>query len=153
MPYYKISLTYDVGHDDEVTLDINNIEAENQAEALDKLPELLGRIDRVKGQPQIDAIRESSPNPAPKKVDIVPVPAPPPVREGRFVLRRSRKTKNGWVATDQDYNVVVTFIEHRFNDTKKVYFLEDEPTDYLERARVMREMGDWLSENHNDKLF
>lgn len=153
MAYYKISLTYDVGNGDEVTLDINNIESENQADALDKLPKMLERIDQLKGHPQIDAIRASSENPVPKKIDIVPVPAPPPVREGRFLLQRSQKQKDGWVCTDVDYQVVVTFTEHQFNDTKKVTFLEDAPTDYLERARVMREIGDWLSENHNDKLF
>lgn len=153
MPYYKISLTYDVGNGDEVTLDINNVRANDQADALDKLPELLERIDQVEGQPQIDAIKASDPNPVPKKVEVVPVPAPPPVREGRFILQRSQKTKHGWVCTDLDYKVVVTFIAHRFNDTKKITFLEDAPTDYLERARVMREIGDWLSENHNDKLL
>lgn len=153
MPYYKISLTYDVGHGDEVTLDINNVEANDQADALGKIPELLERIDQVKGQPQIDAIKASAENPVPKKVDIVPVPAPPPVREGRFILQRSQKVRNGWVCTDLDYKVVVTFIEHRFNETKRVTFLEDTPTDYLERARVMREIGDWMSENHNELLF
>ena len=153
MAYYKISLTYDVGHGDEVTLDINNVQAENQADALDKLPQLLERIDQVEGQPQIEAIKASSPNPMPKKIDIVPVPAPPPVREGRFIIQRSQKQKHGWVATDLDYKVVVTFTEHQFNDTKRVTFLEDAPTDYLVRARVMSEIGDWLSENHNEKLF
>ena len=153
MAYYKISLTYDVGHGDEVTLDINNVKAKDQADALDKLPELLGRIDQVKGQPQIDAIKASSHNPVPKKVEIVPVPAPPPVREGRFLLQRSQETKHGWVCTDLDHKVVVIWKEHRFNDTKKITFLEDAPTDYLERARVMREIGDWLSENHNEILF
>ena len=153
MPYFMISLTYDVGGGDEVTLDINNIEAKDQADALDKLPKLLERIDQLKGHPQIDAIKASSPNPTPKKIDVKPVPAPPPVREGRFLMQRSQKQKHGWVCTDVDYNVVVTFQEHRFNETKKVTFLEDAPTDYLERARVMREIGDWLSENHKEKLF
>lgn len=153
MPYYMISLTYDVGGGDEVTLDINNIEANDQADALDKLPELLGRIDQMKYHPLIAAIRASSPNPTPKKIDVKPVPAPPPVREGRFILQRSKQQKHGWVCTDVDYNVVVTFQEHRFNETRKVTFLEDEPTDYLVRARIMREMGEWLNENHKGKLF
>jgi hypothetical protein len=153
MPYYKISLTYDVRNGDEVTIDINNIEAKNQADVLEKLPALLERIDQLKGQPQIDAIRASAENPVPKRVEIVPVPAPPPVREGRFLLQRSKKQKHGWVCTDLDYKVVVTFTEHRFNETKRVTFLEDAPTDYLVRARIMRELGDWLSENHYKILF
>lgn len=153
MPYYKISLTYEVEKGDEVVLDINNVEAKDQAEALDKIPQLLERIDKLEGQPQIDAIRASGENPTPKKVDIVPVPAPPPVREGRFLLQPSSKIKNGWVCADLDYKVVVTFTEHQFNDTRKITFLEDAPSDYLIRARVMREIGDWLSENHNELLF
>ena len=153
MPYYMISLTYDVGGGDEVTLDINNIEAKDQADALGKLPELLERIDQLEGQPQIDAIKASGPNPVPKKIDVKPVPAPPPVREGRFLLQRSQHQKHGWVCTDLYYKMVVTWQEHRFNETKKVTFLEAAPTDYLVRARIMREIGDWLGENHNEKLF
>lgn len=153
MPYYKISLTYDISKGDEVTLDINNVEAKNQADALDKVPQLLERIDQLEGHPQIDAIKASCENPTPKKIDIVPVPAPPPVREGRFLLQPSNKIKNGWICTDLDYKVVVTFIEHQFNDTRKITFLEDAPSDYLVRARVMREIGDWLSEKHRGLLF
>lgn len=153
MAYYKISLTYDVGNGDEVTLDINNVEADDQGDAIYKLPELLRRIDQIEGQQQIDAIKASAESPVPKKVEVVPVPAPPPVREGRFLLQRSQKNKSGWVCTDLEYKVVVTFTEHRFNETRKITYLEDAPSDYLERARVMREMGDWLSENHKDLLF
>lgn len=152
MPYYLISLTYDVGHDDEVTLDINNVEAKNQSDALDKLPKLLERIDHLKGHPQIEAIKASSPNPVPKKIDIKPVPAPPPVDESRFTLERSQKYADEWEAKDTQYKVLVTWKEHRFNETKKVTFLKLTPTDYLVRARVMREIGEWLNKYHNDKL-
>lgn len=153
MAYYKISLTYDVDGGDEVILEINNVQARDQADALSKLPQLLGRIDQVDGQPEIDAIKASAENPVPKKIDIVPVPAPPPVREGRFLLQRSQKQADGWVCTDMDYKVVVTWREHQFNDTRKVTFLDDAPKDHLERARVMREIGDWLGEEHREKLF
>ena len=153
MPYYLISLTYDVGGDDEVRLDFNNVEASDQSAALERIPDLLGRIDQMKGHPQIDSIKASSPNPVPKKIDIKSVPAPPPVREGRFVMQQSKKQQDGWVVTDVDYNVVLTFTEHRFEETKRIVFLEDTPADYLTTARIMREIGDWLSENHKDKLF
>lgn len=152
MPYYLISLTYDVWNGDEVTLDINNVEAKDQAEALDKLPELLGRIDQLKGHPQIKAIKRSSPNPVPKKIDVKPVPAPPPVDESRFTIERSRKYADEWVAKDTEYKVMVTWKEHRFNDTIHVSFLKLTPTDYLVRARVMREIGEWLNKYHSNKL-
>lgn len=153
MPYYLISLTYDVGGGDTVRLDINNIEAKNQASALDRLPELLERIDKMQGNPQIDAIKASGPNPTPTKVDIKPVPAPPPVDPSRFLLQRSQKMKHGWVCTDRENGLVVTFREHRFNETRKATFLDGYPGDYLVTARVLREMGDWLTENHKEIVF
>jgi hypothetical protein len=129
---------------------VNNIEADNQAEALGKIPGILERSDKL-GNPLIKAIKADSPEPVPTKIDIKPVAAPPPVREGRFLLQGSADRK-GWVVTDLDYGVVVTFRNHRFNATKKITFLNDIPTDHLVTARILREMGDWLGENHKDKI-
>lgn len=55
--------------------------------------------------------------------------------------------------SDLDYGVVVTFRNHRFDTTKKITFLNDIPTDHLVVARILREMGDWLGENHKDKII
>lgn len=151
MPYYLIQLTYKLHSGDTVRLDLNNIEADNQADALGKIPAILERADKL-GHPLIEAIKADSPEPVPTKIDIKPVAVPPPVREGRFLLQGSADRK-GWVVTDKDYGVVVTFRNHRFNATKKITFLNDIPTDHLVVARILREMGDWLGENHKDKII
>ena len=151
MPYYLIQLTYTLRNGRTARLDVNNIEADNQADALGKIPDILERADKL-GNPLIEAIKADNPEPVPTKIDIKPVAAPPPVREGRFLLQGSADRK-GWVVTDLDYGVVVTFRNHRFNATKKITFLNDIPTDHLVTARILREMGDWLGENHKDKII
>lgn len=151
MPYYLIQLAYRLHSGDTVQLDLNNIEADNQADALGKIPDILERADKL-GHPLIEAIKADSPEPVPTKIDIKPVAAPPPVREGRFLLQGSADRK-GWVVTDLDYGVVVTFRNHRFDTTKKITFLDDKPADHLVTARILREMADWLGENHKDKII
>ena len=94
MPYYLIQLTYELRNGDEVRLDLNNIDAKNQADAIGKVPELLGHAEKV-GHPLIAAIKADSPNPVPAKIDVRPVPAPPKVREGRFLLQHSQELE-GW---------------------------------------------------------
>lgn len=72
----------------------------------------------------------------------------------RFKLDKSITTPNGWVLTDTKNMVVVTFIEHRFNDTQKVTMLNDITTpDALSLARIMREMGDYMRANHEEICF
>lgn len=153
MNHYRILLTYLVAEGDEVQLDFNNVKAKDQEDALKQIPQLLGRLDELKDNPIVEAIKASGDNPTPTKIDIIPIPPPPPVREGRFILQPSRNIPDGWVATDKDNGVVVTFKTHRFNETKKITFLSDAPIDHLVRARLMREIGDWLCDNHKDKVF
>ena len=150
MPYYLIQLTYELHSGDTVRLDLNNIEAASQDDAIGKIPTILERADKL-GHPLIEAIKADSPEPVPTKIDIKPVADPPPVREGRFLLQGSADRK-GWVVTDLDYGVVVTFRNHRFDTTKKITFLDDKPSDHLVVARILREMGDWLGVHHKEKL-
>ena len=60
----------------------------------------------------------------------------------------------GWVLTDTEHGIVVTFEEGRFNDTQKVTVLEDvsKPSP-VEFARIMGEMADWALKHHPGKLF
>lgn len=71
----------------------------------------------------------------------------------RFILQQS--TQPGWwVCADTVNNIVCQFQEHKFNETQEFTFLnEPEHPDALAIARLMREMGDWLGENHCEKLF
>lgn len=72
----------------------------------------------------------------------------------RFILQKSEKKSNAYVCTDTDNSIVCLFDEHRFNDTQKFTFLEDvEQPNPLTIARILREMADWLRENHYDKIF
>ena len=72
----------------------------------------------------------------------------------RYIIQKAKQVADGWVCTDTENGIVCQFKAHRFNDTQKVTFLEDTPQpDALKIARLMREMGDWLSENHRDKVF
>lgn len=70
----------------------------------------------------------------------------------KYVLQQSAD-KGWWVATDKENGIVVKFKEHRFNDTQKVTTLEDIVyPNPLVLARQIRELTDWLLENHR-KLF
>ena len=60
----------------------------------------------------------------------------------------------GWVLTDAEHGIVVTFEEVRFNNTQKVTVLEDVPQPSpTELARVVGELADWVLKHHPDKLF
>ena len=76
--------------------------------------------------------------------------------EQRFILQRSA-TPGYWVATDRDNNIVVQFEHGKYNDTQKVTLLNgDTFTSEVEAMKVatyLREMADWLRENHYEKLF
>ena len=71
----------------------------------------------------------------------------------RFKLSQSND-KMGWVLADKDNLIVIKWINKRFNDTQEVVTLDDfDPEKFQRLARFMREMGDWLVENHPDKVF
>lgn len=71
----------------------------------------------------------------------------------RYILQKSDRLTDGWVCTDTDNGIVCVFDNHRFNDTQNITMLEDSNADALSIARMMREMADWLAENHYDKIF
>jgi len=71
----------------------------------------------------------------------------------RFILQPSEHKKK-YVCTDTVNKIIIVFEKGKFNDTQKVEFLEDfNNVDFMEVAKFMREIGDWLFENHYDKLF
>lgn len=73
----------------------------------------------------------------------------------RYTLRPS-KIPGFWVATDTEHGIVVKFEDHRFNDTQQVTLFDDvtitaqTANDY---ALYMRELADWLRNNHYSKIF
>ena len=71
----------------------------------------------------------------------------------RYIIQKSKQQPDGWVCTDTENGIVCRFTEHKFNETSKMTFLEDvENPDPLAIARLMREMGDWLVQNHREIL-
>lgn len=71
----------------------------------------------------------------------------------RYVLQQSQTQPNSWVCTDTENGIVCVFEDKKFNETQHVSFLNDMRPDVLLIARLMREMADWLLENHYKKLF
>jgi hypothetical protein len=72
---------------------------------------------------------------------------------GRFILQPSQEQENWWVLTDTENQIVVRFEDKRFNQTQQVTMLEDVDTpNPLVIARMMREIGDYLAQNHRDKV-
>ena len=71
----------------------------------------------------------------------------------RFIVQQS-ESPNHFVCTDTENKIVCVFENHKFNDTQKMTMLENfNPDDMMKLAKYMREMGDWLSKNHYDKIF
>ena len=74
----------------------------------------------------------------------------------RFILQNSAED-GWWVCTDQEHNIVCRFKEHKFNDTQKFTLLDGDSfqtkEEALAHATYLREMADWLRENHYEKIF
>ena len=68
-------------------------------------------------------------------------------------MERSQELPGWWVLVDMENSVVVKFKEYDFNKSQKITFLDDDETainrlGVLGLARVVREMGEYLSENY-----
>lgn len=74
----------------------------------------------------------------------------------RFVLQPSKKP-GFWVVADQEHGIVITFEEHRFNETQKVTLLDGDTFGSIDQAMHMptylREIADWLHAEHYDKAM
>ncbi|MDR1553355.1 MAG: hypothetical protein LBS69_07835 [Prevotellaceae bacterium] len=69
----------------------------------------------------------------------------------RFVLI---KKEESWLCIDMENEMSCEFAPHKLNETQKFQFLrENMDTNVMAVARWCREMGDWLSANHYDKVF
>ena len=60
------------------------------------------------------------------------------------------KEEGWWVVGDPDGAFVVRFKEGAFNDTRKITYLKNMPSDALEEARVLREIPEWLQAYHSE---
>lgn len=72
----------------------------------------------------------------------------------KYLLQKSHDTEFGWVLTDTEHGVVCRFNEGDFNGSQQFTILEDvRKEDVGELPRIVREMGDWLAENHYEIVF
>lgn len=69
-----------------------------------------------------------------------------------YQLQESKKS-GYWVCTDTEHLIVCVFKEHAFNEDQKFTVLEDCKCGVAEMASIVRKMGDWLKENHYNKIF
>lgn len=70
----------------------------------------------------------------------------------RFVLQKG--TQPGWwVLADTVNQVVLQFKEHDYNESQKITFLKgDKVPSVMYAPRILREMGDYMVENHKELL-
>ena len=75
----------------------------------------------------------------------------------RFIIQRSTRQPGWWVCTDTEHNIVCRFQAHNFNDSQEFTLLDGDTFATKEQAiahaTYLREMADWLRENHYDKIF
>lgn len=71
----------------------------------------------------------------------------------KYIIQKSNTHPNGWVLTDTENGIVVTFDDGNFNDTQKVTPLEDVNHTPAELAHIMRELGEWAARHHGSKCF
>lgn len=61
------------------------------------------------------------------------------------------------MVADQEHGIVITFEEHRFNETQKVTLLDGDTFGSIDQAMHMptylREIADWLHAEHYDKAM
>ena len=74
----------------------------------------------------------------------------------RFILQPSQE-QGYWVATDTEHGIVVKFKEHQFNETQQTTLLNGDTFKTAEEALAvatyMREIADWLRDNHYTKAM
>lgn len=73
----------------------------------------------------------------------------------RYLLQKSTEQNNWYVATDTLAGIVIKFEKGKFNETQKATMIEDlnfhegTPT---RLATAMKELTDWLVNNHSEVL-
>ena len=70
----------------------------------------------------------------------------------KYIIQKSTRLF-GWVLTDRENGVVITFEDGAFNSTQKVTMLDDTHLTANELAKAMRELGEWAVKYHSSKCF
>ena len=60
-------------------------------------------------------------------------------------------TPNWWLVAHKESNIIIEFEQGDFNNSQKISELTP-ISDFMQIARILRETGDWLSVNHQNKI-
>lgn len=71
----------------------------------------------------------------------------------KYVMQKSSTRPDGWVLTDTENKVVITFEDGLFNESQKVTLLEDSSASAEELAHIVGAMGEWVARHHGSKCF
>ena len=71
----------------------------------------------------------------------------------KFIIQKSSTQPNGWVLTDTENKIVITFEDGLFNESQKVTLLEDSPVTTEELTHIVSEMRNWVARHHGSKCF
>lgn len=75
------------------------------------------------------------------------------MKKERFTIELS-VLKKYWVCTDVENFIVCTFKDKKFNETQTFTPLKEMPNvTATQLATIAGEMGDWLRENHYNKVL
>lgn len=70
----------------------------------------------------------------------------------KYILQQTEKPQH-WVITDQDNLISIIFKEKQFNETQEVKLLDENITKSpTELAKILRQIGDYLVENHSELI-
>ena len=71
----------------------------------------------------------------------------------RFTLKQGMLGDDYWFCTDQTHGIICGFEHGKFSDTRKFAMLHDvEQPDAHTLKGAIKEMDDWLRENHHEKI-
>ena len=78
---------------------------------------------------------------------------PGPMETERYKLSLQEGTTDKWIVTDKDNLLCILFDNSKFNDTQRCVLLVDYTAEQVAMLpRYLSQIGDWLFENHSDKI-
>jgi len=77
---------------------------------------------------------------------------PGPDETDKYIIQ-DLEDDTGWICTDKMNKISMLWQDKDFNETQKVVPLEDfDAAKFMDIAKILREMTDWIAINHRDKV-
>ena len=78
----------------------------------------------------------------------------------RYKITRHNERNDWWQCEDVENGLIMTWHDHHFNDEQEAQLTDEAHERVLKSAapemvaaKLLREMADWLGQNHSDKVF